>query len=96
MLTQHLADHEELDCIVVSHGTSAYVDLEQIEPLLVDQRVVCDERAVWRKDIHLVLPFINHGSLLLAESVWSSGEDLIFMAEDEHCFQGPGDRSFYL
>ncbi|GIZ38103.1 hypothetical protein CKM354_000152700 [Cercospora kikuchii] len=67
-----------------------------MEPLLVDQRVLCDQTASFHKPTTLVLRFNDQHGFALAHSQWGEGEGLIFMAEDPHCFQPDGDRSFYL
>lgn len=62
----------------------------------MNQRVLCDERAVAAHDTDIVLLFINQDATKLANTAWGSGEDLVFVIEDPHCFQMAGDRSFYL
>lgn len=85
-----------LDCTTVYHQKYQYVDLEQLEPLLEDQRVLCDETAALHRPTEVVLRFVKRDALRLAQYVWGRGEGLIFMIEDPHCFHPDGDRSFYL
>lgn len=77
------------------HDEHNYFDLEQIEPLLEHQRVLCDESATFHRPTQVVLPFISKDGLRLAQSVWGEGADILFMIEDPHCFQSTGHRSFY-
>lgn len=85
-----------MDCLHVHSDRYRYINTEHLEPVLQDQRVFCDERASAHHDTDIVLPFTSEEAYNEAKKQWSSDEQFIFVAEDPHCFQGAGDRSFYL
>ncbi|KAJ9639981.1 hypothetical protein H2199_006214 [Coniosporium tulheliwenetii] len=81
--------------LVLSHNSSRYVDLEQLEFLLTPQERICSPLARNDESTRVTLPFLELDAYHTARRTWESRSDMLFVIEDESCFNGKGVRSMY-
>lgn len=99
MADHHLPDYKVtqrfVSTLVLSHNSSRYVDLEQLEFLLTPQERICLPLARKDESTRLTLPFLELDAYHTARRTWESRSDMLFVIEDESCFSGKGVRSMY-
>lgn len=99
MADRHVTDYEvtqrSVYTLVLSHNSSRYVDLEQLEFLLTPQERICSPLARNDESTRVTLPFLELDAYHTARRTWESRSDMLFVIEDESCFNGKGVRSMY-
>ncbi|KAK4502386.1 hypothetical protein PRZ48_005811 [Zasmidium cellare] len=81
--------------IKVRSENKQYVNLELLEPHLVDERVWCQRNAQAYRPTVIAFRFNNEEHFRIAKDQWANRNDMLFTVEGADCFEGPGERSVY-